>query len=215
MRDKPILFSGSMVTQILGGHKNTTRREAKLISGLRLDQVEWTEISDSIVRRQIFLKEHLKHRFHAGDTLWVRETFMGAKGYDEIPPRQWGNKPIWYCADGEPDRALWWHLSEISKPAIHMPRWMSRITLDVTSVEFQRLGDMTDQDATAEGIEQLPNGSYGIPSIEWCCDFDTPMEAFRRLWIEINKVWHEYLWVEVIKFDPRRGNIDELSKSAA
>lgn len=208
MKDKPILFSGMMVKQILRGEKTETRREAKMISGLRLDQVEWEEIPGSISKRAVFERHHFKPRFFAGDKLWVRENFIGAKGYDGIPPSKWGNKPVWYCADGIPDRKVWWHLSNTTKPAIHMPRVMSRITCDVVSVELQQLYEMTDADAIAEGIEQLPDGSFGIEGIEWCCDFETPLEAFRRLWIEINKVWDDKFWVEVIRLKTQVINID-------
>jgi hypothetical protein len=91
-----------------------------------------------------------------GDRLWVREAFIGAAGYDDIPPSKWGNKPIWYVADGEPDRNRWWHLSSKTRSPIHMPRWASRLTLTVTNVRVQRLQDISEEDAIAEGATSRP-----------------------------------------------------------
>ena len=85
-------------------------------------------------------------RAQPGDHLWVRETFRPA-------PDATGPSRVLYRADGhETDTTDRW------RPSIHMPRWASRLTLDVTDVRRERLGDITDEDCLAEGIVRKPQG---------------------------------------------------------
>jgi len=206
MVDRPILFSSPMVRALLDGRKTQTRRilkDAPTEPGWLL----YYEVNGkrTWVGPNGYPSMPCMLRFAVGDRLWVRETFRGATGYDNIRPAAWGNKPIWYEADGEPDVKLWWHLSTKKRVAIHMPRWASRLTLTVTDVRIQRLQDITEADAIAEGIP-APANSMTID-----CETCDPRDDFQALWNSINGAdsWAANPWVCAISFEVRRRNIDE------
>jgi len=110
-------------------------------------------------------------------------------------------------ADGEmpnhPEhgRALW-------RPSIYMPRWASRLTLLVTDVRVQRLQDISEADAIAEGIIPTANSQ----TID--CATERPSDGFRALWNSIHgpEAWDANPWVAAISFDVVRANIDEDGK---
>lgn len=200
MTDRPILFSASMVQALLAGRKTQTRRV--------LNPQPQEDIG-------LWMAEH-DIRFVVGDRLFVREAIIGARGYDKDPPTKWGNKPVWYVADGEPDRTLWWHLSDRKRPGIHMPRWLSRLTLTVTDVRVQRLQEISDADAVAEGI--MPCGTSdafpGMPM--WGLGGEqfgnSQLAAYSLLWDDINDArgygWDTNPWVVAVSFDVEKINID-------
>ena len=202
MKERPILFSAPMVRAILAGTKMQTRRVVKPQPPASTHQVEtwhhpdakprfftWTtagEISDQW--------EPLPCPYgQPGDRLWVRETFRGCRAYEVqgYAPKDWGNKPIWFAADGTPPgRPEQWALR--SRPSIHMPRWASRITLEVTDVRVERLQDISEADAVAEGVKNslhLPGGRFAT-------------ENFAHLWWSINGdgSWEANPWVWVVEF---------------
>lgn len=132
-----------------------------------------------------------------GDRLWGRETFSGphcmdaSSGTAAVPPAKWGESSrIWYWADGNPDEGDWTR----PRPSILMPRWASRITLEITGVRVERLQDISEADAIAEGIQEL---------IDAGVDHDgTPRDTFRKLWESINGPgsWDANPWVWVVEF---------------
>lgn len=165
MKEHPILFSGPMVRAILEGRKTQTRR---VVSAL-LNWVEtasyckdgWGTGARERKRRWCFNDEvalfsHTRDCPYGepGDRLWVRETFtFGRVTRGDITDRPFqrvrgGNQPALYRADGlyNDDKHRW-------KPSIFMPRWASRITLEVVSVRVERLQEISEADAIAEGIE--------------------------------------------------------------
>lgn len=89
-------------------------------------------------------------KVQAGDRLWVRENFSGDYYWNFTPPAQWGPSKFWYWADGSPEDGDWTK----PRPSIHMPRWASRITLIITDTKRERLQDISDIDALAEGIQE-------------------------------------------------------------
>lgn len=93
------------------------------------------------------------------------------------------------------------------KPSIHMPRWASRITLEVTGVRIERLQDISEADARAEGIEQSERTGGWLPG-----NCAAPEWAFRELWESINGAgsWNANPWVWVVEF--RR--IEQEAKAA-
>jgi hypothetical protein len=183
MTDRPILFSAEMVRAILDGRKTQTRRVAP-IRELNIlqhpgDMITWSVSFLKAVKG--VLSNHSGGKFsdlHArsiiasqfnpygkpGDLLWVRETWGAVWPADEpVPLRQC---EIEYRADLPPgctDRPGEWPADEGSgpevpkwRPSIHMPRWASRITLRITDIRVERLQDISEDDARAEGCEARP-----------------------------------------------------------
>lgn len=176
MKEKPILFSSPMVKAILDGSKTQTRRVIK-------PQPIW--IGDPSVQfktQDCNPKGIIKCPYgQPGDRLWVREKFSYPTGYSYVGG-------IWYWADGQPDKGDWIK----PKPSIHMPRWASRITLEVVSVRVERLQDISESDSRAEGVR------YSEEEIRpYTC-------AFVDLWDSINAKlgygWDVNPWVWVVEF---------------
>lgn len=165
MTDRPILFSGPMVHAILAGEKTVTRRI------LNPQPPAWaTRVGVSAFTKPGHLSARghhpelgstaetsIKRRFARGDSLWVRETW----GFDSgvrVDFKPSGRRDLsgmdllahtLYHADGG-DAPRW-------RPSIYMPRWASRLTLEVTGVTAERLQDITEEQAKAEGA--TPFGS--------------------------------------------------------
>lgn len=163
MSERPILFSGPMVRAILEGRKSQTRRVVKPMR----DPNFGSELSAGEIAGEF---NHGSPEFCpyglVGDRLWVRETFSGARAYETngYPLKQWGNK-IWYWADGNPRSGDWTR----PRPSIHMPRHLSRITLDVTGVRVERLQSISYADILAEGVRigaQDPEKAESLPQAE-------------------------------------------------
>jgi hypothetical protein len=166
--ERPIPFSAPMVRAILAGTKTQTRR---VVKGWPLELLS-TPAN--------FTPEYVAHPENKacpygrpGDRLWVRETHMDL-----------GACYIYRADPGaEKERALvapgqrW-------KPAIHMPRAASRITLEVTGVRVERLQAISEADALAEGIVETCGG-YGLPAGEHYHAAD-PRQSYFSLWEAIN-----------------------------
>ena len=174
MKERPILFSGPMVRAILDGRKTMTRRVVKpqslIISGHPPRSIRQCPYGAP------------------GDRLWVRETFAHLTHNDTGE----GEGYI-YRADGWDDDVKW-------KPSIFMPRWASRITLEITDVRVERLQDITNGDAITEGVWTIsPNkGRDYMDGGSTIC----PCGLFRSLWEKINgrESWDNNPWVWVIEF---------------
>ncbi len=190
MPDRPIIFSALMVRALLDGRKTQTRRLLK-------------PQHDSKGRG--FLDSKLPYA--TGDRLWVREAWSGDYDMRAIKPQdRFGpaRQPIWYWADTKRDCGQW----ERPRSPIHMPRWASRITLTVTDVRVQRVQDISNENAIAEGIE--PHGhaftGYGKQADVWMAPYD----SFASLWNSIHGpgAWDANPWVCALAFTVRKGNID-------
>ena len=193
MRERPILFSGEMVRAILEGKKTQTRRvlnRDKLYNGFAFDD---PRIACACPYGQ------------PGDRLWVRETFApegdaGACWYRAGIPdwfagkyRGWLDYPYKLDRVIEPPEKMVW------KPSIFMPRWASRITLEVTGVRVERIQDISYEDCCRE---------TGAP-LKWEGEGEEPyprqMKAiFRELWNSINLKrgygWAVNPWCWVVEF---------------
>jgi hypothetical protein len=179
MITRPILFSGAMVRALLDGSKTQTRRALKVRCqeiGERDDgsRWPWSENPDTAADHW-----HVCPYGHAGDRLWVRETFCDL-----------GDGEIEYRADGEcdPNVVPRW------TPSIHMPRAASRILLEIVAVRVERLQDITEGDAWAEGVDKAE--VLSMP----CADGATA--AYSALWQRINGAgsWEANPWVWVVEF---------------
>lgn len=131
-----------------------------------------------------------------GDRLWVKETFRPQDGMttycqhqDEIEYRADGDRPK------EPTDCHW-------KPSIFMPRWASRITLEITGVRVERLNEISEEDAIAEGVEPLSHGFKNYLGADLQCG-DARM-SYMSLWESINGAgsWAKNPWVWCISFQP-------------
>ncbi len=227
MRERPILFSGPMVRALLAGTKTQTRRVVKPqpdsthsgfpywnVGGYRASWCRSAADGGPLEPTNPLLCPYGQ----AGDRLWVRETWNwfdpGTIPTDRAGARapftgsQAGRDIPWvaaYAADGHlpytgyEGRDHW-------RPSIHMPRWASRITLDITAVRIERLQDISDEDACAEGIECMagdPECGYrnylDKTGQDWTL---SPRESFQSLWESINgpASWSTNPWVWPLVF---------------
>lgn len=226
MADRPILFSGPMVRALIAGTKTQTRRLLKN-SALAAREPQWEAKKgpDGVWRIVADTPEVSGRivpdiRIAAGDRLWVRESL-------KIESTDQGVRYPTYAADG----AKLWPLSEWTRdrsavPSIHMPRYASRLTLTVTDVRVERLQDISEADAKAEGITEHPAlGPHRGPDATFWAAGDgktdhnarlTPISAYKALWEEINGEgsWDVNPWVAAYTFTVEQGNIDLLASKA-
>lgn len=211
MKERPILFSGPMVRAILEGRKTQTRRPVRLPDGhaWTFDRAcafhsifgpdsylfrdgDWshgTQCPYGLPRHRLWVREASRiiheSNHHSGQSAYTIEYKAGG----ELIRNE--RLPSWYPdksrnRDGRP---RW-------TPSIHMPRWACRIVLEVVSVRVERLQDISEEDARAEGSDpydwQYDNGE-GPESYR---------EAFRCLWDSINgaDAWERNPWVWCIEF---------------
>lgn len=193
MTERPILFAGSMVRAILGGRKTQTRRvvDERMRVGYPHDEVQRAWRTGFITTGGLSFNWNCPYG-RPGDRLWVRETWR-AETSGEV-------RSVYYRADEE------WHEDAGWKPSIHMPRWASRLTLDVTGVRVQRLQEISEEDARAEGVE--PEGRDGHGPL-------THTNAFRSLWVNINGArpgcsWEANPWVWVVSFSLQSRVVEDL-----
>ncbi len=206
MRDLPILFKGRLVRAILGGHKTQTRRIAKppkdfAIVGVNPDG--WPIIATGGgggfrgVRTEVLDRSPYGV---PGDRLWVREAFRLRADQDDKPPRDdWWKSGAWYAADG-PGSLPSGCAGGAGKlrPSIHMPRWASRINLNVVGVRVEPLQDISDSDVLAEGVdcEGETIDRTGLTKVRG-------RTHFKPLWDSINAKrapWSDNPWVWVVDF---------------
>lgn len=203
MKERPILFSAPMVRAILAGQKTQTRRMVKPIGGddgfvLQDCGSGWwpyrSDDGESAITRDGNETPHSCPYGQPGDRLWVREAWRHIEGgvmYDAAGGAIDAFEPeTVYRADNEKRPGPW-------KPSIHMPRWASRITLEVTGVRVERLCDISEADATAEGTPNSLHLSGGRFANENFC----------HLWETINGEgsWSANPWVWVVKFARIKG----------
>lgn len=192
-----MLFSGAMVRAILEGRKRQTRRMVKHPA----DANGFISFSDGPLNVNDPECAESCPYGQPGDGLWVRETWLrwACPLHDEgYPPDTKCDctepSSIRYRADGEIPAVRW-------KPSIFLPRWASRLTLEIESVRVERLQDISEEDAKAEGVEQQALTLNGDAQMDRECR-ETPREAFARLWRSINgpESWDANPWVWVIGF---------------
>jgi len=131
-------------------------------------------------------------RYSPKDILWVKETWRTGAGLDSFPPHCSGdNSPYQYKADMATIRGK--DVTEYSpwgkwRPSIFMPRWASRITLEITDIRVQRLQDISEDDAFAEGMNRQIATYLGLasPESEEEFNFTYCRRTFSKLWNHIN-----------------------------
>lgn len=208
MKERPILFSAPMVRALLAGTKTQTRRVVKpqptgFVGGPGVTLCDSSPAP--LVPMNDFAgtcgQEIICPYGQPGDRLWVRESFSGPwcmeaqDGIAAAPPSKWGeSSQIWYWADGEPTHGDWTR----PRPSIHMPRWASRITLEITSVRVERLQDIDISAAQAEGVSDT--GSLILDSAG--NEQGGPIAEYAVLWEQINGPgsWDANPWVWAVEF---------------
>jgi hypothetical protein len=194
MKERPILFSAPMVRAILAGTKTQTRRVYK--GTPRLDGEHHTNGSG-----ETWTDWGRCPYGKPGDRLWVREAWRVGTKYDTKAPRDLAPRSmtVEYEAGGYACNGLtggWGthypatreYPAWVGKlrPGMFMPRWASRITLEVTGVRVERLQDISEADAIAEGIERICAGRwrcYGDEARAYCISASA---SYRSLWETIN-----------------------------
>ena len=207
MTDRPILFSAPMVRALLAGTKTQTRRILKPKPEGQVWRYGWDKnggatfsAGDELISGKIPI--------WAGDRLWVRETWQGLSFGDYLPTKS-SQCEVRYaatdpCADLDVEaRGYPW------RPSIFMPRFASRLTLTVTDVRVERLQDISEADALAEGIDRIQFPERG--------DWGWPQRKYGELWDSINGpgAWNSNPWVAAYSFEVHHSNIDQMAKEAA
>jgi len=208
MNIRPILFSAPMVRALLDGTKTQTRRAfsektLKLFSAA----VALGEVSDFLNEMQLG-KNDLGYVLDfcpygkIGDRLWVRETWSKAKSSL--------SNELFYRADGDHQPGRQITLSYVDRegrwrPSIHMPRYVSRITIEITGVRVERLQDISEEDAKAEGIQQYKGPLRWIRYIDAVTGeaaHNSARDAFASLWEAINGAgsWDSNPWLWCVSF---------------
>ena len=166
-RERPILFSGENVCAILDGRKSMTRRvdRPQPDSVAAFQDGQPTEAYYGGWPKGGYAKKLTCPFGQPGDRLWVRETF-----------KLWPNGEIFFAATPAPEKRGKFIPLGNWKSSISMPRWASRITLEITAVRVERLKDITVGDAQDEGV--TPIGIKG-DGRRW-------RAAFRELWDSLN-----------------------------
>lgn len=234
IKERPILFSAPMVRAILEGRKTVTRRVCKpqpsanahttCASGNPMGA--WWETGKDIIRCPYG---------KPGERLWVRETWsdVNLQGAPGIAYRADGDvrdlmeDASFLDEDGafnyddprsKPYNFACWSEDLLGgkegrwRPSIHIPRWASRILLEITAVRVERLQDITEEQAVAEGLiwqgqengkefyshaeRQYPPGShqqFGISGTD-------AVSAFRNLWSSVGGDWDANPWVWAVSF---------------
>lgn len=168
MRERPILFSGPLVRAILDGRKTQTRRPVRWLpqDGAFLVREGWPYRSRDAETFYPWNEERpYKSPFGTpGDQLWVRETFMDKYGEGDLLYRA----DLDHCGQclgysGRPPRPGNAYLTPKGNwtPSIHMPRWASRLTLQVTGIRVERVRFISKEDAHAEGVQPAECRSCG------------------------------------------------------
>ncbi|MFX13751.1 hypothetical protein EE387_14960 [Salmonella enterica] len=198
MKERGMIFNGEMVRAILDGRKTQTRRPIKWKQTRFTEMAErddgslWPWAEDCERGGDIWFTCPFGE---VGDLIWVRETFgwqirrdpLGGTGEFRVYRATTPDAVRYQTASGEVAPIKW-------IPSIHMPRWASRITLEITDVRVERLNAISEEDAQAEGVQPA------------CYEITPPEAAYRvsfgEVWRGIygEESWVANPWVWVIEF---------------
>ncbi|EHF9646277.1 hypothetical protein L2C47_003060 [Salmonella enterica subsp. enterica serovar Muenchen] len=206
VKERGMIFNGEMVRAILDGRKTQTRRIMKLqpeILGSGLRYITESRKQNEVGKYFWCISDALGMRARSavfacpfgdvGDRIWVRETYrvhsratdVATLVYRASVRNSWTEQthrvPVAVC--NKPATPEKW------TPSIHMPRWASRILLEIIDVRVERLNSITESDAEAEGVTDTGFG-------------DLLVDGFRYLWKSIygDDSWQANPWVWVIEF---------------
>jgi hypothetical protein len=204
VRERGMIFSGAMVRAILSGAKTQTRRVLNpqpLNEFVYSARVEGRDVWWECNARDNWIRSDTESRFAVGDRLWVCETWDWVAGtvLDNRTTKRF--EQTVYKADGcRPASGKW-------KPSIHMPRWASRITLEITDVRVERLQSISAKDIIAEGaVERAHNcehfGKMPVSAFDGGAYVDL-ISLWAAGWDSVNGKKHPFAsnpWCWVISF---------------
>lgn len=211
MRFIPILFSTPMVKAILDNRKTQTRRvlKSRHESGMfricrRLSDGQITEINSLNWDHIDCGKDIVCPYGQPGDILWVRERLRqhGELGLEYIAGLEWLSEDI--IPHTYPSYRNYAHCNI---PSIHMPKWACRLFLQVKSIRVERLQDISEEDAKAEGVDKVGllynNYSPLYKQFNIGNLFQSATQSFESLWVSINdhESWGSNPWVWVVEFE--------------
>jgi hypothetical protein len=224
---RPIPFTEAMVVALLEGRKTQTRRLLKPqpprdVATLQGPELYHPAVTNARTGEQepgapiwgVYAEEWgTKIKYRPGDLLYVREPWASDAMLEAGGTRYYATDDV--------------HELRKRQPAMFMHRWRSRLTLSVTEVRIQRLQDISEADARAEGIVLLVNDMwhwlrptlmetvaldalYGSPY-----GYHTPVGAYDALWTEINgskgpSSWAQNPWVVAVTFAVQQENVDRI-----
>ncbi|WP_411371613.1 morphogenetic protein [Klebsiella pneumoniae] len=216
MTERGMIFNAEMVQAILDGRKTQTRRPVEFPVH---DKNLGCELAGDELAGELSAENYLNSAFgKPGDRIWVRETFQGPlfdydlmDSYSKDPTPFEKPEFCVYKADGVPAPEFYDADDELHccwRPSIHMPRWASRILLEITDVRVERLNAISEEGARAEGI--IDGGCLNCGEPEPCgCANPEPdaTDAFAYLWQSIygQESWNANPWVWVIEFERVEG----------
>lgn len=221
-RDRPILFSAPMVRALIEGRKTQTRRILKpqlelfeTSPGVWCDVGVFHDDEDGRRRARVTLGRVItmqKIPYAVGDRLWVREAWKAHSTFEGVKPRDIPPSRIFYLAD--PGYAP---SGSRGRPGMFMPRWASRLTLTVTDVRVQRLQEISEEDARAEGMDDAtaqivlsPDERHMLAYAHIVTPHALSRIIFETVWGQISGAdsWASNPWVAAYTFTVERRNID-------
>ena len=227
VKERPILFSAPMVRAILDGRKTVTRRPVK---GWQVPTQDTTVAAGERHRWMAIAQRDPRYGFgvfgateaecakeleefapcpygRRGERLWVREAWAADAQVDAVAPRDLSQgEPIWYPADGAIRQTGCAMLrTGKGRPSIHMPRWACRILLEITDVRVERLQDISEEQALAEGVRLYTDHAelgdwFHVEGIDTYSA--SARKSFELLWSSINGAdsWDANPWVWAVSF---------------
>ena len=214
--ERGMIFNAEMVRALLSGRKTQTRRIIKpqpeaTLSGSLSGKWLSRPLNGLLLPKIEDIAIHCPFGV-VGDRIWVRETFQGPLfDYDLMDSYCKDPTPVEkpefcvYKADGVPAPEFYDADDELHccwRPSIHMPRWASRILLEITNVRVERLNAINEHDAQAEGVAKLRGGFWKHYQPGWTQHQLSARGSFVTLWKSIygDESWNSNPWVWVIKF---------------
>lgn len=215
-RDLPILFSGPMVRAVLAGTKTQTRRALRGFCppnrpeyDSESGRLEWFNGDEVVVAMRCPYGQ-------PGTKLWVREAWRVGSKHDATKPSDLPAQSctVLYAAGGSAAHGSdGWRFDEAwpgdapvpwagkLRPGMFMPRWASRMTLEVTGVRVERLQDISEADAIAEGVHSVQCNDLGT-EVPYYRSLYGAVDLYRMLWESINGPgsWAVNPWVWVVEF---------------
>ena len=222
MTERGMIFNGEMVRAILDGRKTQTRRIIKDCTVGRDPISKFIQVGKKFIGCYPedvpeLIRECCPYGV-PGDRIWVRETFQGPlfdfeqmEAYQEDSSKFKKPEFCVYKADGKPAPEFFDADDNLHcgwRPSIHMPRWASRITLEITGVRVEQLKSISEEEARSEGVARLREGFWKHYQPGWTQHQLSARGSFATLWDSIYGFgdWDRNPWVWVVEFKRIEGD---------